>query len=184
MTNVVSIPTPLRMRCSSCGATAEASCDCGVEYVPAGKFSAKAVEENPSISARALAAQLGVNRSTIDRHRTRDGAFAPSDAVVGRDGKLYSEKVRPRREPAPIPPPPRIEETRATAPHEDRLAPFEADRAIRNTAHYVKGAFLNPPPGIRGCLREAMARASPDDVRVIIAAANFLLELKDAANGN
>ena len=33
---------PARLRCSSCGADSEAACDCGVTYVPAGEYAAKA----------------------------------------------------------------------------------------------------------------------------------------------
>jgi hypothetical protein len=63
----------------------------------------------------------------------------------------------------------------------DRLSPDKADESIRETAGYVRGVFLDPPPGIRASLKEAMARASAEDVRVIAAAADFLTELKEAA---
>jgi len=35
-----------KLECSACGATADAACECGVAYVPAGLRAAKAVAEN------------------------------------------------------------------------------------------------------------------------------------------
>ncbi len=56
-----------RLECSKCGASAEASCNCGVAYVPAGIRAAQAVAANPDKSMRAIAAETGVSKSTIHR---------------------------------------------------------------------------------------------------------------------
>lgn len=174
---VLKISTPLRLRCSGCGATQEAACDCGVAYMPAGELAAKAVAENPSISSRALAAQLGVNRSTIDRTRERGGANAPSDGVVGRDGKLYSEKVKPRRE-GPDIPPPRIEERRATSPLPDFLDPALADTCVKRIAESIRiCGLMEPPPGMAACMVEAITRAAPADIATIKEAAELLRKM-------
>ena len=76
--------------CTKCGAGAKASCDCGAEYVPAGKLAAQAVAANPAKSDRAIAAELGVNNATVSRARQKSGvAFATPDTRTGRDGKSY-----------------------------------------------------------------------------------------------
>jgi DNA-binding transcriptional MocR family regulator len=152
-----------------------------VAYVPAGELAAKAVAENPSISARALAAQLGVSEATA---RRAIDATASNDAVetttrIGLDGK---ERVLPkaRREPPPDTPPPRIEEVQATSPFEDFLNPAEADKSLKTRAKYLWGGLFNPPPGIRACLIEAMSRASAEDIKIIVDAAEFLAALRSA----
>jgi hypothetical protein len=64
---------------------------------------------------------------------------------------------------------------------DETLSASEADEAIHQTARYLKGSFLNPPKGVRISLKDAMARASTADIKIIKAAAAFLAELKDAA---
>lgn len=73
------------------------------------------------------------------------------------------------------------DEAEQSAPEDETLSPTEADEAIHQTARYLKGSFLNPPKGVRTSLKEAMARASPTDIKIIKAVAAFLVELKDAA---
>jgi hypothetical protein len=62
-------------------------------------------------------------------------------------------------------------------PYADFLTPAEARRSIRTIAWLVHGATLNPAVGIRACLKEAITRASPEDVRIIATAGTFLSEL-------
>ena len=75
--------------CSSCGISADAACDCGAPYIPAGQAAAKALAANPEKSDRAIAAELGVNRSTVTRAREARGANAPPEVRIGMDGKSY-----------------------------------------------------------------------------------------------
>jgi vacuolar-type H+-ATPase subunit I/STV1 len=70
---------------------------------------------------------------------------------------------------------------KASAPSKDFLSPPEADKALSLTAGYLKTTSLDPPPGIRACLKEAMLRASADDIRIIAAATVFLRELMECA---
>jgi hypothetical protein len=69
--DIVRLPQPShgRLECSSCGATTEAQCGCGVPYLPAGARAAKAVAENPGMSDRAIA-------SVVARHAPQDRAGA------------------------------------------------------------------------------------------------------------
>jgi hypothetical protein len=72
-------------------------------------------------------------------------------------------------------------EVEPSALEDESLSPSEADQALKTTARALKGLFFNPPRAVRASLKEAMARASAADIKVIKAAAAFLSELKDAA---
>src|SRR6516165_1045598 len=83
---------PALLRCSTCGATTDAACDCGAEYVQAGVLAAAAIEANPELSNRAIAAQIGVHNETVRVARQKSGAGKPApEKRVGRDGKLQSD---------------------------------------------------------------------------------------------
>lgn len=84
---------------------------------------------------------------------------------------------RKRRPPRSDTPPPREEETKATAPRGDFLTPSDADRGIILLAERVDHTLFLPPPGILACLREALARASPKHRKAIEEAAYSLSEL-------
>jgi Winged helix-turn-helix DNA-binding len=77
-----------RIECSACGATADAACECGVAYVPAGVRAAKAVAENPGLSNRVIAAEIGVSEPTV--RRARGASCDAPETVIGRDGKQYA----------------------------------------------------------------------------------------------
>src|SRR5207247_10630416 len=55
------------LACSSRGATTDAACDCGVDYVPAGASAGTASGDHPEKSDRALAAEAGVTDKPIRR---------------------------------------------------------------------------------------------------------------------
>ena len=82
------------MECSECGAAGIAACDCGAPYMPAGERAAKAIAANPRKSDRAIAAELGINQSTVSRARPPTDAPASVDTRVGLDGKV---RQMPRR---------------------------------------------------------------------------------------
>lgn len=73
--------------CSKCGAKAKPGCDCGVAYVPAQVFAAKAVAAHPEKSDRAIAAAIGVDHKTVAKARKSVGEKSPTR--VGTDGKRY-----------------------------------------------------------------------------------------------
>jgi len=62
---------PAQLHCSGCGAIAEASCDCGLPYVPAGVAAAKAIKAHPEKSDNAIAKEIGVDQTTVSRARKR-----------------------------------------------------------------------------------------------------------------
>jgi hypothetical protein len=75
------------MQCSACGAAADAACDCGAPYLPAGDRAAKAVAANPQMSDRAIAAEIGVHSETVRRARQSTASNAAVGPRTGRDGK-------------------------------------------------------------------------------------------------
>lgn len=80
----------LEIGCSSCGATVDAACDCGLPYMPAGQRAAAAVAANPQMSDRAIAQELGVGSNTVRRARERTAPHGAVDGEprVGLDGKV------------------------------------------------------------------------------------------------
>lgn len=96
--NVVTLrrpaPAPRRLGCSACGATAEAACDCGVPYIPAGQRAAEAIAANPKRSDRSIAAEIGVDHKTVGAARKAVGEHSPPERI-GRDGKSYPAKTKP-----------------------------------------------------------------------------------------
>jgi hypothetical protein len=57
--------------------------------VPAIARAAEAVAANPEKSDRAIAADLGVSRATVQRARNTGGSYEPPEQRIGRDGKSY-----------------------------------------------------------------------------------------------
>jgi hypothetical protein len=105
MTNIIPLrrPSIARLECSACGATADAACNCGAPYLPAGQRAAEAVTANPMKSDRAIADDIGVSKDTVRRARKTTGACAPVEKRTGRDGKT---RKLPTLEPKPIAKPP------------------------------------------------------------------------------
>ena len=81
-----------RMICSGCGAEANASCNCGVSYVPAAKRVAEYDKTNPGKSTRQAAADLGIGNKTVSRARQSAVSHDTPATVTGRDGKSYARK--------------------------------------------------------------------------------------------
>lgn len=89
-------PSTAGLRCSECGATAKAACNCGADYIPAGRMAARAIAAHPEKSDRAIAADLGVSDRTVNRARK---STATNDAVrqrIGKDGKARKLPQRQR----------------------------------------------------------------------------------------
>jgi hypothetical protein len=57
----------MKLRCSQCGASTEAKCECGVAYLPAGAFAAEAVAKNPEAKPAQIARETGVSYMTAHR---------------------------------------------------------------------------------------------------------------------
>jgi hypothetical protein len=58
-----------QLRCTGCGAEANAACNCGKPYVPKLKRAAEAVAAHPEKSDRALAKEVGVSPTTMGKAR-------------------------------------------------------------------------------------------------------------------
>ena len=84
--------------CSACGAEADAACECGKPYEPAGERAAEAVTANPGKSDRAIVAEIGVGSNTVRRARAAAAPHGAPETVTGRDGKNY-RAAKPRRAP-------------------------------------------------------------------------------------
>jgi hypothetical protein len=82
-----------RLECSTCGATADAACNCGAPYVRAGSRAAQAIAANPEKSNRMIAEETRISEPTIRRARK---STASNDAV-GRKGKDGKVRKLPRR---------------------------------------------------------------------------------------
>jgi hypothetical protein len=80
--------------CSKCGAKARPGCNCGVAYIPAHTFAAKAVTAHPEKSDRAIAKEIGVDHKTVAKARKSVGEKSPTAKRVGNDGKRYSATKR------------------------------------------------------------------------------------------
>lgn len=77
----------MNLCCVKCGAKAKPGCDCGVAYVPAHVFAAKAVAAHPEKSDRAIAKELGISDKTVANARRATAEKSAVAKRVGRDGK-------------------------------------------------------------------------------------------------
>lgn len=94
---------PAKLACSACGATTDAACGCNAPYVPALARAAAAVAENPEMSDRAIAAQIGVSAPTVSAARRATVKDFTVEKRVGLDGRARSAPIR--HEPRPDQPP-------------------------------------------------------------------------------
>jgi hypothetical protein len=76
------------LACSACGAGADASCNCGVPYVPAAARAAEAIGKTPQKSNRSIAGDLGVDEKTVRRARRSTADKSAVEKRVGRDGRI------------------------------------------------------------------------------------------------
>jgi hypothetical protein len=78
--------SPSMLQCTQCGVTREASCNCGVGYVPTpvGR-AALAVAAHPEKSDRLIGAMINVHHETVAKARKATGEKSP--VRIGRDGK-------------------------------------------------------------------------------------------------
>lgn len=100
--NVIPIrrPSIARLECSACGATADAACNCGAQYLPAGTRAAEAIAANPEKSDRAIATELKVSPTTVGKARKATVHSGQLAKRVGKDGKA---RKLPAKKPDPNP---------------------------------------------------------------------------------
>jgi len=87
----------LKLFCSKCGAKAQATCACGVSYIPAGIAAAIAVAAHPAKSNRAIAAETGIPEISIRRARNSTASNDAVDKRIGLDGKTRRLPTTPDR---------------------------------------------------------------------------------------
>jgi hypothetical protein len=73
--------------CVRCGAKTKPGCDCGVAYVPAHMYAAKAVAAHPEKSDRTIAKEIGVSDKTVAKARKATAEKSAVEKRIGRDGK-------------------------------------------------------------------------------------------------
>jgi hypothetical protein len=91
-----------QLRCSKCGVTVDAACNCGVGYVPASEYAAKAVADNPGKSNYVIAGETGLSESTVRRARP-DASKDVTARRTGRDGKSYPSRRKSKTTTQPKP---------------------------------------------------------------------------------
>jgi hypothetical protein len=80
------------MVCTSCGAEANASCNCGVDYKPKAVRAREAVEANPEKSDRAIAKEIRVTAPTVGKARRESTVNDFTvDERTGLDGKTRKQ---------------------------------------------------------------------------------------------
>lgn len=81
-----------QLRCSECGKLAACNCGAPYEYVSPGKLAAKAVKDNPELSDRAIADNLGVSDTTVLRARKSTASKEAVEKRAGKNGKTRRTK--------------------------------------------------------------------------------------------
>jgi hypothetical protein len=84
----------MNLCCVRCGAKAKPGCDCGVAYVPARMYAAKAVAAHPEKSDRAIAKEIGVSDKTVAKARKATAEKSAVEKRIGRDGKARKLPAR------------------------------------------------------------------------------------------
>lgn len=85
---------PSLLVCPKCGT--DASCNCGVAPIDRAKYE---LLKNPQKSDRAIAAEIGVHKNTVNRARKAVGPQGPTEKRTGKDGKKY-KPTKPSKPPA------------------------------------------------------------------------------------
>jgi hypothetical protein len=86
-----------RMVCTGCGAEANASCNCGMDYKPKSVRAREAVEANPEKSDRAIAKEVGVSQPTVSKARKELEATDKQLSVQERTGLDGKTRKLPER---------------------------------------------------------------------------------------
>jgi hypothetical protein len=83
--------TSNRLRCTVCGATATAPCQCGVPYELLRPRAAAeiGIKEAPHLSDSVIARQMGISHDTVRRTRQQVTQNASPVERIGLDGKTY-----------------------------------------------------------------------------------------------
>jgi len=158
---------PARLRCTGCGATTDAACACGVGYVPAHEYAAKAVVANPEMSDRVIAAELGVDHETVRRARKSVGEKAPTAKRIGKDGKKYpATKTKRHARPTPAAATPAV-----VSPIDDMIVSSEPEPTallLSRIEQLVGDLALAVEHGARSDIFDGRVRAVADRLLTLI----------------
>jgi hypothetical protein len=112
MGNIVPFQEPIPeadiLRCTSCGATTKAPCQCGVPFalLKPSEAAKIAIQQTPNLTDRAIAKRIGVTHPTVADARVTDVRDQvvknlPPAYRVGLDGKEYPASRKYRMPPKP-----------------------------------------------------------------------------------
>jgi hypothetical protein len=152
-----------QLKCSGCGAVAEASCNCGVGYVPAGEYAAKAIAAHPEMSDNAIAKEIGVDQTTVSRARKTVKGKALTARRIGKDGKSYTAK-KPAAKPAKAPTTAVASPIGEMQPEPTALLLSEIERLVDDLAMAING--------VRFEIFDGRVRAVADRLLALIAKPN------------
>lgn len=94
MGTIVQLQEPIKepnvLRCTSCGATTQAPCECGVPFalLKPSEAARIALQRTPELSNRIIAEYLGINPSTVDEMRKQLPVKPADDKRKGKDGRV------------------------------------------------------------------------------------------------
>ena len=96
--NVVPLRERDIIRCTRCGATAQAPCSCGVrlEFLKPSEAAKLGLQETPDLSDVAIAQRLNIGKDTVRRVRAQLAQNAQVETRTGLDGKVR-KMPEPRR---------------------------------------------------------------------------------------
>jgi hypothetical protein len=163
-----------RLRCTKCGAEADASCNCGEPYLPAAIRVKEYDKANPGKSTRAAAADLGISKSEVGRARLSVVLDGTPETVTGLDGKTYKAKGKARapkkEEPIAAAPPKAIVEPAAvdTEPGDEQPAEFDFENFKKHAAALALHAERFTPAQAREI--ESLVRQAFDKICEIVEA--------------
>jgi hypothetical protein len=85
-----------RLACFDCGSETNATCNCGVAYLPkAAERAAEYAQQHPAASVREIAKETDVSVGTAYQAKAGVQPLNTSQTTTGRDGKSYP-RTRPR----------------------------------------------------------------------------------------
>lgn len=140
-----------RMVCTGCGAEANASCNCGVSYVPKAVRAREMKEANPARSNSSIARELDMDATAVRKALQKEGvSYDTPERVMGDDGKSY---------------PVRYDDATASYPERSRVNSLISEIGKRTDAflEHVEAWILetpNAPHEALGALAMAISNAS------------------------
>lgn len=166
-----------QLRCSKCGVTTDAACDCEVGYVPAHEYAARAVAANPEMSDNAIAEVIGVDHKTVGEARKSVGGDSLTAKRIGKDGKRYpATKSKRHAQPTPAPTMPAATPTLTATPAQapavvsliDEMQPEQTALLLTQIEQLIGKLALAVEHGVRSDIFDGRVRAVADRLVALI----------------